>query len=249
VEVHASRVRLVAGRTRTASGNYLAGVEIGLDEGWKTYWRMPGDSGVPPSFDWNGSSNVAAIRVLYPAPERMSEAGGHAIGYKRSVLLPVEVKPQDPTKPVTLKLELEYGVCRDICIPATGKFDLAIPAGAAGASPPEIAAALERVPRLQPARRKGDPELKQVAINGGSAAPKLTIEAAFAGDPNHADVFVEAPEGLYVPLPRKVGGAKDGVVRFEADLGRDLARDLKGKRLTLTLVGDGGATEVQWPVP
>src|SRR5258705_8750265 len=74
IEAHASRARLVAGRTKTANGTYLAGIEIGLDDGWKTYWRMPGDSGVPPSFDWKGSTNVAAVNVLYPAPARIAEA-------------------------------------------------------------------------------------------------------------------------------------------------------------------------------
>ncbi len=113
-EQHASRVRLVAGGAKAAGGPSLAGLQIVLDEGWKTYWRLPGDAGVPPTFDWAGSSNVAAITVLYPAPQRMPEAGGVAVGYKQSVLLPIEVTPQDPAKPVALKLALEFGVCREI---------------------------------------------------------------------------------------------------------------------------------------
>jgi DsbC/DsbD-like thiol-disulfide interchange protein len=249
IEAHASRARLVAGRTKTTNGTYLAGLEIGLDEGWKTYWRMPGDSGVPPSFDWKGSTNVAAVNVRYPAPMRMAEAGGNAIGYKRAVLLPIEITPEDPTKPITLKLELEYGACRDICIPVTGKFELSIAAGSAGAPPPEIATALERIPRQEQSRRKGDPELQRIAVGGDTASPKLTIEAAFSGGGKGADVFIEAPEGLYVPLPKQVGTANGGIIRFEADLGRDLAQDLKGKTLTLTFVSEAGATEAQWSVP
>ena len=155
-ELHASRVRLVAGRAKSAKGQYFAGLEIVMDDGWKTYWRMPGDSGVPPTFDWAGSANVASTKVLYPAPMRMPEAGGVAIGYKQSVLLPIEITPQDPCKPVVLKLALEFGVCREICIPATANFDLSIPAAPAGAPAPQIAAALERVPRPQaePAQRR-----------------------------------------------------------------------------------------------
>ena len=129
-----------------------------MADGWKTYWRMPGDSGVPPTFDWAGSANVASTKVLYPAPMRMPEAGGVAIGYKQSVLLPIEITPQDASKPVVLKLALEFGVCREICIPATANFDLSIPAAPAGALAPQIAAALERVPRPQEGRRKGDPD-------------------------------------------------------------------------------------------
>ena len=249
-EQHASRVRLVAGGAKAARGPSLAGLQIVLDEGWKTYWRMPGDSGVPPAFDWAGSSNVAAITVLYPVPQRMPEAGGFAVGYKQSVLLPIEVTPQDPAKPVALKLALEFGVCREICIPATASLDLAIPAGSKRAPPPELLAALERVPRPQASRRKTDPELRRVAIDATAGAPRLSVEAAFGGPAEATDVFIEAPAGLYVALPRRVApGGADGVLRFETDLGRDLAQDLKGKTLTITLVSAVGASETQWKVP
>ena len=248
-EVHASRVRLIAGRAKDTNGHYFAGLEIVMADGWKTYWRMPGDSGVPPTFDWAGSNNVAATKILYPAPMRMPEAGGIAIGYKREVLLPIDVAPQDPSKPVVIKLALEFGVCREICIPATGNFELLIPAAAAGAAAPEIAAAIERVPSAQDKRRKGDPELKRVTVNREGTLSKLVIEASFAGDAKAADVFIEAPEGLYVPVPKQGIMDAAGIVQFESELGPDLVQDLKGKALTLTLVGETGATEVQWMFP
>jgi DsbC/DsbD-like thiol-disulfide interchange protein len=248
-ELHASRVRLVADRAKSVKGQYFAGLEIVMADGWKTYWRMPGDSGVPPAFDWAGSTNIASAKVLYPAPMRMPEADGAAIGYKQSVLLPIEVTPQDPSKPITLKLALEFGVCREICIPATASFDLAIPAAPAGAPAPQIAAALERVPRPQQSRRKGDPDLKRVAVSSDGQSPKLTIEASFAGPATDADVFIEAPEGLYVPMPKRVATDAAGVVRFETNLSRDLAQDLKGKALTFTLVSETGATEARWNFP
>jgi DsbC/DsbD-like thiol-disulfide interchange protein len=247
-EQHASRVRLLAGRARTANGHYLAGLQIVLADGWKTYWRMPGDSGVPPSFDWAGSGNVAAVNVLYPAPKRMPEAGGEAIGYKQAVLLPLEVTPEDPTKPIKLKLALEYGICREICIPATSNFELAIPSGPQGAPPGDIASALEQVPRAEQSRRKMDPELKRISVKQ-EASPRLTIEAVFPGSGKGADVFVEAPAGFYVPLPKRLPGEARGAVVFETDLGRDLAQDLKGKTLTVTLVSDAGASEARWTFP
>src|SRR5262245_37498258 len=95
VDVPSSRVRLLASAAKTAGGSYLAGVEMVIADGWKTYWRTPGDAGVPPQFDWSGSTNAAAIKVLYPAPIRMREAGGEVIGYKKAVLFPLEVTPQD----------------------------------------------------------------------------------------------------------------------------------------------------------
>jgi DsbC/DsbD-like thiol-disulfide interchange protein len=248
-EQHSARVRLVVGRAKSAEGQYLAGLEIAMADGWKTYWRMPGDSGVPPTFDWAGSGNIASTRILYPAPMRMPEAGGVAIGYKRSVLLPIEITPQDASKPIILKLALEFGVCREICIPATANFDLSVPAAPVGAPAPQIAAAIERVPRPQASRRNDDPELKRVTVSHNDPSPKLTIEASFAGDATGADAFIEAPEGIYVPMPKRVGADAGGVVRFETDLGRHLAQELTGKTLTFTLVSDAGATEAQWVFP
>jgi DsbC/DsbD-like thiol-disulfide interchange protein len=247
-ELHASRVRLLADRAKAASGARLAGVEIAMQEGWKTYWRNPGDAGVPPQFNWSGSANAAAIRVLYPAPMRMREPGGDVIGYKHAVIFPVEVTPQDASKPVALKLSLEYGICREICVPAVATIHLSLPPGRNGAPSEAIKAATDRVPRPQVGRRPGDPELRKVTVSDGEPATRLTITAAFHGRKG-ADVFIEAPDGLYVPLPRLVAEDGTGVGRYEVNLSGDLARDLKGKTLTFTLVSDAGATEAQWTFP
>src|SRR5215813_14250428 len=144
-----ARARLIGGAPAVRGAtSYLAGVEIALDEGWKTYWRMPGDAGVPPNFDWSGSSNVAAVTVLYPAPRRMSEPAADTVGYKHEVLFPVEVVPKDASQPVRLALAVEFGVCREICIPAEARLSLALtPAQMASTPSPAMLAALEKVPR------------------------------------------------------------------------------------------------------
>lgn len=250
IELGKARIRLLAGGSAAGQAKvHLAGIEVVLAEGWKTYWRMPGDAGVPPSFDWRGSTNVASVKVLYPAPARMPEPAAQTIGYKTSVVFPVEVTPQDAGKPVELKLSMELGVCRDICIPAEANISLALPAKAAGAPPAAIATALERVPRQQAARRSTDPELKQVSASLSGPSPRILVEARFPGGAEGADVFIEAPDGLYVPMTRQLSQA-DGIVRFEASLARmGNAAELKGKQLTLTLVSDAGASEAVWTVP
>jgi len=248
-EATVARVRLVANAAIAANAPALAGVEIVLADGWKTYWRTPGDAGVPPTFDWVGSANVGAIKERYPAPVRMSEAGGEVIAYKGTVLFPIEVMPKERGKPVSLKLALEFGVCRDICVPANAKLSVDILPGRAGAIPREIATALDRVPRPQQGRRKGDPELKRVTVDRDGPTPRLMIEAVFAGAGNGADVFVEAPEGIYIPLPKRLSRDAGGIVRYAADLAPDSVRDLRGKTLTLTLVSEAGASEAQWTFP
>lgn len=247
-QVHAARVRLVGMRWKGGEAHYLAGLEVALDDGWKTYWRMPGDSGVPPVLSWAGSTNLDKATLLYPAPVRMKEAGGEAIGYRGTVLLPIAIAPKETDTPVSLKLSLEFGICREICIPATQAFTLELSPGKAGTLAPSLSAALDRVPRPHHARRKGDPELKRVRLAGSDAAPILEIEGIFRNS-ERADIFVEAPDGFYVPMTKRAPGGRGDVVRFVSEVSPSLLRDLQGKPLILTLVDDSGATEARWTVP
>ncbi|HXE70639.1 MAG TPA: protein-disulfide reductase DsbD domain-containing protein [Hyphomicrobiaceae bacterium] len=247
VEAQAARVRLLAGADAAHPGKaLLAGVEITMAEGWKTYWRNPGEAGVPPSFDWSGSSNTASIKVDYPAPMRLVDPAAEMIGYKTTVLFPIEVIPKLPTEAVELRLALEFAVCREICIPAQASLALTVPpAPTAGAPAPAIAAAMERVPRVEAKRRAGDPKLLGVTPKLAGPSPSLEIEAKFPGGGAGADVFIEAPDGLFVPMAKKLAGGSDGQVRFLVDLSRGgNAEELKGKELIVTLVSDSGASEV-----
>src|SRR5262245_22029868 len=101
-----SAVRLIAGSSRHGDSAALrAGLEIRVKPGWHTYWRYPGDAGVPPRFDFAGSQNVKAVDVLWPAPQAIPEEGLTVIGYTDNVILPLAVVPQNRAKPVTLRLK------------------------------------------------------------------------------------------------------------------------------------------------
>lgn len=146
-----ARLRLLAGG-RDGDGRILAGVRLSLQPGWKTYWRFPGGSGIPPTFDWSASLNAKSLIVSYPAPSRLGEGQGMFLGYTGDVVFPVEVIPADPAGDVELVLNLTYGVCERICIPAESQARLRF----ASASPADDAAALierarARVPRRVPA--------------------------------------------------------------------------------------------------
>src|SRR6476661_8822259 len=122
-------VRLIAGTPRGsgAHATQRAGIEIRLAPGWKTYWRYPGDSGLPPRFDFSRSRNVKTVTVRWPAPQRLSDESGVSIGYKHDVVFPLEVTSQDAGKPVMLALKIDYAVCEKICVPADGKAELTLP--------------------------------------------------------------------------------------------------------------------------
>ena len=250
VNEHATKVRLIGGGVAEAGQKprLVAGVEIELDSGWKTYWRTPGTSGVPPRFDWAGSENLAEATPLFPAPHRFSDREGDTIGYKGAVVLPVEITAKDPKLPVKLKLALEYGVCKDVCVPVQPMLELVLPPEATDkAAGGALASNLARVPREAAKHRSGDPELKQVKIDTQSAKPSIFIDAAFPGDGKDADMFLEAPEGIWVPLPKPIGEPRDGVHRFMVDLtdGADLA-DLKGRMIRVTLVSAAGQAEASF---
>ncbi|KAB2847654.1 MAG: hypothetical protein F9K44_12870, partial [Hyphomicrobiaceae bacterium] len=183
------RVRLIAGE---AGGKLLAGVEMRLESGWKTYWRIPGDAGVPPDLDWSGSSNTARIKVLYPVPKRMKDPIGYSIGYEDHVVFPVEIEAADARKPVELRLKLLYAVCREVCIPAEASLELRLdPRTQKGASP-AIAAALAKVPRRA---APGEPEVVSARIDTSAPNPRLIVEARFPKGFEGADLFLEAEGG------------------------------------------------------
>src|SRR5215471_5439383 len=143
-----SAARLIAGATsKNQDSAFLrAGIEIRLDPGWLTYWRDPGDSGAPPTFDFSGSENVKSVNVLWPAPERFPDgAGGNSIGYRNNVILPLHVVPVEGAKQSALRLKLEYDICSNICIPVQSNLVLNLSGN--GAEDAAIARAEFRVPR------------------------------------------------------------------------------------------------------
>lgn len=244
---HASRVRLIAGSATPAgeaSRKIYAGLEIELDEGWKTYWRNPGSSGVPPRIELEGSENLASAELMFPAPIRFRGRDGDTIGYKGHVVLPVALTPKDPSKPIVLKVAVEFGICREVCIPVQPALGLTVPPDAArSAEKGLLQSALERVP--QPAAASVDaPRLERVTATLAGDKPQVVLDARFPGRTAAGDVFLEAPDGIWIPLPQPGGQLANGAQRFVVDLtdGADIG-DLKGRRIRVTLVGSDGQSE------
>ncbi|WP_283427093.1 protein-disulfide reductase DsbD domain-containing protein [Shimia sagamensis] len=125
---------------RTADGTHMAAVKVTMNPGWKTYWRAPGDAGIPPQITWNGSRNMESVALEWPTPEVFNQNGMRSIGYTDALVLPIKISPKDASKPVRLKATLDIGVCRDICVPQRLKVKAELPAS--GARDAEIAAAL-----------------------------------------------------------------------------------------------------------
>lgn len=241
-----SRVRLNwCGTNMAAAGagsQAMAFLEIKLDPGWKTYWRMPGDAGVSPTFDWAGSVNIAKATASYPAPHRMADQGGEAVGYKDAVIFPFWIEPRNPELPVPAVLTANYGICKNICVPVEITLT-----GACYGTSPATAAAVEAVPRRPGEARASDPKLVAVGGSVVAPAPRLTFEVDFGAAAIETDLFIEAPEGLYVPLPARAVPDAQGHARFTVDLSKSIdAKDLLGKQLRLTMVSAKGTAEALW---
>ncbi|MEE1654613.1 protein-disulfide reductase DsbD domain-containing protein [Microvirga sp. CF3062] len=229
-----SRARLIGGGRQ--GEHWLAGVEITLDQGFKTYWRNPGDSGLPPRFDWSGSENVASTVVRWPAPKRYEDAAGVAYVYGKQAVLPVFVKAKDPTKPIKLVLALEYGVCKDICIPAHA--DLTLDLTGADSERKAIEMALAKVPLPQPLGAQADLSIASVTpLTQDKPAFSITTRAPSGTKPA---LFPEGPENWFLSVSHPADGDRFTVTVEEKP------KDASGPvPLRLTLVAGGKAVETE----
>jgi DsbC/DsbD-like thiol-disulfide interchange protein len=240
-----SAVRLVAGTPTNEGGKKVlrGGIEIRLDPGWKTYWRYPGDSGVPPRFSFARSENLESVRVLWPAPKRFGEPGDTSIGYVGDVILPLRILPRDPSRPVLLRADVDYAICLNLCIPADGRAELLI-----GDEPSGLEDALRegerRVPR--PAALGQDESLAVTAVKRESRErPRILVDVR-APDPAKLELFAEGPTAEWaLPIPRPIPGAAEGSQRFAFELaGAPPGGVEEAAVLRLTAVAEDQAIEV-----
>ncbi len=218
-----SRARLIADATG-------AGLEIALAPGAITYWRNPGDAGVPPTFDFSGSENLASAEVVFPAPERIPESDGSvAFGYRGGVVLPIKATPADPGKPIRLSARVDYAVCEKICVPARANGEIEL--GQGGVSP--FAAALAQARTQAPV--KVEASALGVTVSVGSAKSwRLCLR-----EPPR-DLFVEAPEGFWLEPKREADRRCFTLTLQQAPDGAKPPIALR-----LTVEGDAGAEETK----
>jgi DsbC/DsbD-like thiol-disulfide interchange protein len=234
-----SAVRLLAGSRSGAV--LLGGIAFQLQPGWKTYWRTPGDSGVPPHFDFSKSENIEAVTVLWPAPSKFDDgAGGYSLGYRNQVVLPLRIVAKNADKPVTLRADINYAVCEKLCIPVQANAELAI-TSVASTQDSALSAALDTVPK--PAN-VGDPNpltIRDVRRDGKSTV----VVDVVSPDARSVSLFVEGPTPNWgLPVPKLLEHGPPGVTRFAFELeGLPPGTNPEGAVLKLTLVGGDRAYE------
>lgn len=222
-------------------GGHMAGLSLTMAPGWKTYWRSPGDAGIPPSFDWSGSENVRAVRIHWPAPSVFHINGMQSIGYHDQVILPVEVTAIDPTLPMRLSAKVELGVCDKICLPAS--LDLSTDLMAPGASDMAIKAALQHRPATA-----AEAGVASVGCTVEPIADGLRVTATIAIPGQGADevvAFESADPSVWIgeSTALRDGGTLIAVTEMVDLSGAPFALDRSA--ITVTVLASGRAVEIR----
>lgn len=230
--------RLESAQSAVGEGRVSAALHMTLDPGWKTYWRVPGDSGLAPMFDWSGSKNVQAIELLWPTPVAFDELGERFYGYKGDVLWPLRIVAQDPDQAIDLSLKLDFGVCSDVCIPTSIRSSLHIPAGDASATAhaPLIDAAINQVPvRASEADFDGIVRLMNVKEY------RAELEVSLSGqEPMPSTIIASGLKGVYLGASHT-----QEENRFILPLEANDPETLRGKPINLLFLYEDGRPGVE----
>jgi DsbC/DsbD-like thiol-disulfide interchange protein len=229
------QARLLSG-WQTDAGTFMAAIELDLAPGWKTYWRSPGEAGIPPSFNWSASRNLGSVVLHWPRPEVFLTSGLQSIGYHDRLVLPVEITPADPAQPVVLRATVDLGVCEDICIPAQVIVgtDLMAP----GAMDGSIAAALADRPRVATGGATCD-----VAPTPGGLSVTANVTLPALRGPEVVVIEARAP-GLWISDTDSARHGDRLVAVADVITAADIPVALDRSRMVVTVIGAGEAVEI-----
>ncbi|WP_085785429.1 protein-disulfide reductase DsbD domain-containing protein [Ketogulonicigenium robustum] len=226
---------------RTDRGTQIAGVQITLAPGWKTYWRSPGEAGIPPQIALTSSQNITNAQFQWPVPQAFETAGMRTIGYVGSVTLPIEISLSDPDAPAHIAGDIEIGVCKDICIPVRLDFDAALPKD--GPRDPLIAAAL--VDRPQTATEAGAGPVRcdiRPGRRGFSISAAIPLRARHGGP--EVTVIESGIPGAHVSEAQTSRQGDVIYTQAEIFMPRDRQGSIDRSRLRFTVLSPDGAVDL-----
>jgi suppressor for copper-sensitivity B len=247
--------RLVSGIDSTGNEKVIAlGLDVDLGNDWHTYWRSPGEAGLPPQLDWSRSQtddgNVGTAALLYPAPQRYTAYGLETVGYRHHVLFPIDVTVRKPGVALNAEVGVDLLVCSSICVPKHFDLKLTVPAGnevappTPGADAPLIDAARAHLPG---SADSSGLILGGVANNGQAMTFALTSRDSLTAP----DIFIEDDDNIGFGAPDvkidETGHSATLTVHPVDTLPLD--RPLAGMKLTLTIANGDQAAEIRATVP
>lgn len=226
---------------RQSNGTHMAALDIDLADGWKTYWRSPGDGGIPPRLMLEPNPNIRSVRIAWPIPTVFFQNGLRSIGYTDGVVLPLAVSTLDSSAPVMLRGRIEIGVCEDICIPVTFPIDIELPA--TGKNDPAIRAALSDRPirasdaGVRSARCSVTPIADGLRVSAEVEMPQLAATEATVLELTGQQVWISEAE------TERSGMRLVATAEMVPPDGQPFALDRSAVRITV--IGDGRAVDIR----
>jgi DsbC/DsbD-like thiol-disulfide interchange protein len=123
-DTEGGRIRLVTTGSPAPDGTFRGALQIDVAPGWKTYWRDPGDAGVPPQITFSPASGITAADVGFPVPKRFDDGTTHWAGYEWPITLALTLHTAAGSAPGLLEADVFLGLCQSICIPVQAKLTL-----------------------------------------------------------------------------------------------------------------------------
>jgi len=189
-------LRLLPG-WRGEDGVHVAALQFSLAPGWKTYWRAPGDGGVPTQVIWSTSDNVDDAEIHWPLPEVFRDFGQRSIGYRDEVVLPIKVTPKT-AEDITLRTTVRFGVCDEICLPVMLDLTTVLPASqTTGTEPIELALNSRAIPAAEAGVHSVACELNKTSdgysISVSMSAPEPDATEALVIEASDPLVWISEP--------------------------------------------------------
>ena len=232
-----------------ADGRYDAGIEFVLDPGWHTYWENAGEAGIPPQVDWTASGNLADARLQFPYPERYDDGFSVSNVYKDGIVLPLALRPARPEHPVQLEIDLAFGNCKDVCVPASARLSMTLDPVEAEDRTSHRAIARARADVPMPAQAT-DAVVSRLFLRKDGKKEKLDLSLTVpAGmDIDDVEIFASAPQDLSLGVPRRTKPEwKQATGDWVLSLG-GLPEDLVVLPLRLVLVAGRHAVEQKFEI-
>jgi DsbC/DsbD-like thiol-disulfide interchange protein len=204
-----TRLRIISSDVRQPDGTTLVGLELDMPDSYKTYWRLPGESGIPTELDIAGSTGLAGPAIQWPYPTPEVSNGYLDYVYHGPTVLPVEIKTVGDA--VVLNANVTMGVCSEVCVPVRAKFSLPLSFTAADTGESirlQQALALTPIPWNQPGKAFGGVSFDNAdhALHVDLGDPSVDPASIIASTPDPTVVFdapQKSPDGHSILLPMR----------------------------------------------
>ena len=233
--------RLISGISNIGASNKVPlGLEFELKDGWKIYWRNPGDAGYPPEINFGNNENLSEIKWFWPAPKRFIFQDMQNFGYEKKIIFPITATVKTTKEPLVLQANITALACKDICVPIDGDLNLTIPVG--NPVKTEHAASIYSFEKRVPTKATW-PGFKILSVNANKNS--ILIKVKSKHPLIKPDVFIESENGFRFGKPEV--SISNNRLNASFILSNDIPIDtnLAGIPITITVVDGKKSIEVR----